>query len=70
MHVPTNAEAEAAYGAARDTSWDGTVSYQDVMCNGTELSPSECTVSSDIDASCYDSSRLAAFRCTEGKLAQ
>ena len=61
-------EAEAAFGAVTETSWDGTVSYQDVMCNGTEQNPSDCSVSPVTDPSCYDISRLAAIRCTEGLL--
>ncbi|XP_064394599.1 deleted in malignant brain tumors 1 protein-like isoform X5 [Halichondria panicea] len=58
-------EAEVAYGGAVETSWDGTVSYQDTMCNGTETNPLLCPVSPVTDPNCYSTSRLAAVRCTE-----
>ncbi len=59
-------EAEVANGAAEGTSWDGTVSFQDVMCTGTEQNPLLCPVAPVTDPECFNPSRLAAVQCTEG----
>ena len=41
---------------------------QDVGCNGTESSYTECSASTDIDTSCMDPSNAVGIRCyLEGK---
>ncbi len=36
---------------------------QDVSCNGTEVSYTECTASTELDTECVDPSRAAGVRC-------
>ncbi len=36
---------------------------QDVSCNGTEVSYTECTASTELDTECMDPSRAAGVRC-------
>lgn len=60
------AVAEAIYGAFESTSWDGTLSYENVMCGGMESSLTQCSLSPVSDQTCFDRSRLAGVNCTEG----
>ena len=61
--------AEAIYGAFESTSWDGTLSYENVMCRGTESSLTQCSLSPVSDQRCFNRSRLAGVNCTEGEIA-
>ena len=47
--------------------WNGTVYFQNVSCNGTESSPSNCSYLPATDPQCNNST--AGVRCTEGELA-
>ena len=47
---------------------NGTVLFQDVSCNGTEFSPSECPYQPATNPQCFIDNSTAGVRCTEGEL--
>ena len=66
LHVHLFCYTVAEAFTANFTS-SGTVAAQDVMCNGTEFSISECPRITSISSECFQQNRVAAARCIERK---